>query len=121
MAILLFRLRGVPDDEAQDVRDLLTAHNIDHYETPAGNWGISMPSLWLRDESQRDRAKALIKDYQEQRASTAREQLAQAKREGNNRTLLDEFKDHPIRFTAIILFVLLILYLSTKPFLALST
>lgn len=38
-AKILFRLSGVPDDEADDVRMLLTDNAIDFYETSAGNWG----------------------------------------------------------------------------------
>lgn len=117
MAILLFRLRGVPEEEAEEVRELLTANNIDYYETPAGNWGISMPSLWLRDESQRDKAKALLKAYQEQRSVEARQQREQAKIEGRHRTIFDELREHPIRFIGIIAFVAFIVYVSTKPFL----
>jgi len=51
MAVQLFKLKGVPEDEAEDIRNLLTNHYIDHYETPAGNWGISMPAIWLNKES----------------------------------------------------------------------
>jgi len=32
MPILLFSLRGVPDDEADEVRELLTEQNIDFYD-----------------------------------------------------------------------------------------
>ena len=45
MSKLLFRLRNVPDDEADEVRELLTQHSIEFYETGAGNWGISMPRV----------------------------------------------------------------------------
>ena len=48
MAKLLFNLRNVPDDEADEVRDLLTAHGVDWYETRPGNWGISTGALGLR-------------------------------------------------------------------------
>jgi hypothetical protein len=39
MAKILFRLNGVSDEEANDVRELLANHAIDFYETSAGNWG----------------------------------------------------------------------------------
>ncbi|MEE3087569.1 MAG: DUF6164 family protein, partial [Pseudomonadota bacterium] len=42
MAKLLFRMRDVPDDEAEEVRELLTQNKITFFETFAGNWGISM-------------------------------------------------------------------------------
>ena len=39
MAKILFRLNGVSDDEANDVRELLSNNAIDFYETSPGNWG----------------------------------------------------------------------------------
>ena len=77
MAILLFSLRGVPDDEADDVRELLTEQAIDFYETSAGNWGISMPALWLKDHGQLAQAQELLANYQRQRYLTARENYLQ--------------------------------------------
>jgi hypothetical protein len=79
MAILLFSLRGVPDDEAYEVRGLLTEQQIDFYETSAGNWGISMPALWLRDHAQLAQARELLANYQQQRFLAAREAYLQAK------------------------------------------
>ena len=49
MATLVFRLRNVPEDEAQAVRTVLDTNNIDWYETTAGNWGIAMPGLWINN------------------------------------------------------------------------
>lgn len=51
MSKLLFKLRGVPDDEADEIRALLAEKQIEYYETSAGNWGISLPALWLQDDS----------------------------------------------------------------------
>ena len=52
MPELLFKLRNVPDDEAEEVRQLLNDHEINFYETRAGGWGISMPGIWLPDDRQ---------------------------------------------------------------------
>ena len=60
MAKIIFRLNGVPDDEARDVRELLANHAIDFYETSAGNWGVSMPAIWLKDDGQFEQARALL-------------------------------------------------------------
>ena len=64
MAKILFRLNGVPDDETNDVRELLTNNAIDFYETSSGNWGVSMPAIWLSDDDQFEKAKALLDAYQ---------------------------------------------------------
>ena len=113
MAVQLFRLRNVPDDEAQDIRDLLTKNHIDHYETPAGNWGISMPAIWLRDEDQLDQAKALIESYQRQRSENAKISREQHKRE----SLFSVFFTNPIQTILYTAFAAVILYFSIKPFL----
>ena len=52
MSLLLFSLRGVPEDEAEEVRELLTSNRIEFYETSAGLWGTSTPALWLLQEEQ---------------------------------------------------------------------
>ena len=38
MARILFRLKGVPHEEAEAVRLLLDENHVEHYETPPGNW-----------------------------------------------------------------------------------
>ena len=51
MPTLVFRLRNVPEDEADDVRALMDENEFDWYETSAGNWGIAMPGIWIsKDE-----------------------------------------------------------------------
>ena len=60
MSKLLFKLRNVPEDEADDVRNLLTTHQIDFYETSAGNWGISLSAIWITHDEQFDEAKRLF-------------------------------------------------------------
>lgn len=97
MPVQLFSLRGVPEDEAEEIRQLLKDHKIAYYETPAGNWGISIPAFWLRDELQLTTAKSLIDDYQQQRLQDARADYQQQKREGKLRTFFDELKSQPIK------------------------
>lgn len=118
MAVQLFKLRGVPNDEAEDIRNLLTKHNIDHYETPAGNWGISMPAIWLNDGELLDQAKSLIEKYQDKRLAKIRNENEQRKREGKHRTIINELLENPVRFILYTALAVVILYLSTKPFLS---
>ena len=116
MPIRVFDLRGVPDDEADEVRTLLTNNKIDFYETSAGNWGISVPAIWLHDDVHLEKAKQLITQYQQQRFSKARGEYTQQNREGRNRTILDVVKEDPVRFTLYLAIALFILVLSIKPF-----
>ncbi|MHB1175394.1 MAG: DUF6164 family protein [Sulfuriferula sp.] len=109
-------MNGVPDDEAEEVRMLLTSSAIDFYETPAGNWGISSPAVWLKDESELDRARSLIDVYECERQAKAREQYAQLEKAGKQRTVVDVIKDNPLRFIIYLAAIVVIVYLSTKPF-----
>lgn len=120
MSKLLFKLRNVPDDEVAEVRTLLTNHHIDYYETTAGNWGVSMPALWVKDEHQFQEAKKLLEEYQEARSIRVREEYARLKREGKNKTVLDSMKENPVLFIAYILIVLALLYLPFKLIMELS-
>ena len=115
MSILLFKLRGVPDDEAEEVRELLTAHKIEYYETTAGSWGISLPAIWLHDKDQLEQAQTLLTQYQEERAQKAREIYAEQCRQGTQRTILTLFLESPVKWLVYISAILFVLYLATVP------
>ncbi len=120
MSVILFRLRGVPDDETDEIRELLRKNEIDFYETSAGNWGISMPAIWLRDNSRLEQAKHLIEVYQEERTSRMKGEYARLKELGENRTLFDIFREDPLRMLLYVAAVAAILYFSVMPFLDLG-
>lgn len=117
MAKLIFKLKSVFDDEADDIKDLLTEHNIDFYESPAGNWGISMHALWLKDETKFDQAKQLINEYQITRSSRIRKEIQQQKEEGEFETFFQRLLNRPMQFIIYTAFILFILYFSIMPFL----
>ncbi len=112
MAKILFRLNGVSDDEANDVRELLTNNAIDFYETSPGNWGVSMPAIWLSDDDQFEKAKELLNVYQNERTVRMREEYDRLKREGKNKTFVDSIVQNPVRFTIHLALALLVIYLS---------
>ena len=118
MSVLLFRLNGVSDDEAQEVRELLNANNFDFYETDAGRFGISVAALWLKDNSQTEAAKQLLQHYQEKRTIRMREQRQQAINDGTELSFFQRIKQAPGYVLAIILCIGVILYLSLVPFLS---
>ncbi len=117
MPVRLFNLRNVPEDEADEVRQLLTGNEIDFYETHAGGWGISSPAIWLHDNSHLEQAKELIKAYQCERAAMARTTYEQLRREGRHPTLMHNIRSHPLQFILLVLMGLFILYVSLSPFL----
>src|SRR5690625_30596 len=96
MCRLIFRLRNVPEDEADEVRDLLEQHHIDFYETSAGNWGISMPGLWVRDDSQYDAARRLLDAYQQERAERLRAEYEAARAAGEAETQWQRLRREPM-------------------------
>ena len=112
MSVILFKLRFVPEDEAQDIRELLADNEIDYYETSAGIMGISMPAIWLRDESQLEHAKQLIEDYQQQREKNARDEYINQQNAGTNKTFIGLFKEDPARFIGYLVAIIIIVYFS---------
>jgi hypothetical protein len=114
MSTLLFSLRGVPDDEADEVRELLVEHNINFYETPAGNWGVSMPALWLKDDSDLANAQILLNIYQQQRFIHQRELYLQSRLAGEHKTLLKALIERPLLYGVYFLAMGLVIYASIR-------
>ena len=117
MSTLIFRLRHVPEEEAEAVRNLLTEQQIEWYETTAGNWGIAMPGIWVTHNEQATRARQLIEVYQRELSSTQRELYRQKEQLGENPGLIDHLRKHPVRTLGVFIFCLFILYVSINPFL----
>jgi hypothetical protein len=120
MARLLYKLNGVPDDEAQEMRDLLDEQSIDYYETSAGRWGISLAAFWLRDETQWQQANELIDHYQRQRYQHAREEYERLKMEGRLEGWFDRLRTRPLQMLIYLLAIVAVLYISILPFIHLS-
>lgn len=118
MSKILFKLRDVPDDEAQEVRELLERNEIEYYETLGGNWGISLPALWLKKEAQQNRARELLDAYQRDRAGRAREEYERSRLRGNSSARRTNFAESPLRFSAYLGLIALVLFLSLGFFLS---
>ena len=116
----LLNLRGVPEDEHEAIRELLRSNEIDYYETPAGNWGISSPSLWLNDDGQAAQAEALLMRYQRQRTREARAAYQRLQQEGRAERLIDRLLVDPWRVLLMVALIALVLYVSISPFLSLG-
>ncbi len=118
MSKLLFRLKDVPDDEANDIRELLNHHEMDCYETDDGRWRIGVAAIWLKDDKQFDTARALIDEYQMQRYARSQEEQQALQEQGVNTSLLHSFLERPLTFLMIVLIVAVVLFISIYPFLA---
>lgn len=119
MAKILFRLRQVPEEEADDVRSLLDQHAVDWYETSAGKFLISFPAIWVRDDAEEPRARQLIEDYQQQRAEQMRAEYAEREARGDTECLLQRIASNPVPMLLALFAVAFILYVSIKPFVSL--
>jgi len=117
MSIQLMKLRQVPEDELVDILKLLDEHEVDYYQTSAGAFGISLPALWLRDESRHNEVLGLLASYALDRMEKARlEQQAWAELNGR-RTMGDIFREHPLKFCLRIVVIVVLLFITLKPIL----
>ncbi len=120
MAKLLLNLRNVPDDEGAEVCALLDTHHIGWYQTPPSPWGISAGGIWLSDDGDLPRAKALMADYQARRGEQARAAHAEARRAGTLETFADTLRQRPGYVLAVLAAMLFIIGLTLAlPFLLL--
>ena len=121
MAVLLFSLRNVPDDEAEEIRRLLASNGIEFYETPAGKWGISSQGIWLRDGDELPKAKSLVEMYQKERFVSRRQEFESLKKQGKSKTIVHAIAENPLRFVFYLVVIGIVLYLSIVPFFRLGS
>lgn len=118
MPTLLFRLNNVPEDEAEEVRELLAEYHIRFYETSAGRWGISLAAIWIRDEDEDQlvRAREAIERYQQAREERARADYEASRRAGEHETLASRLIDSPLRSVLYLAGILSVLFFTLMPF-----
>lgn len=112
-------LRGVGDDEAEEVRALLEAHRIDYYETPPNRWGISQGGIWLRDPGELAEARRLLAGYQEERGRRVRAEHEAQRRSGELETVAQRLVRAPVRVLLYLALAATVLALTLLPFLGL--
>ena len=117
MAKIVFRLRHVPDEEADAVRQLLSDHQIDFYETSAGRWGISMPALWVADSNDFNQARQLIDQFQEQHQQTMRQRYLNDRAEGRLPTFWQLIRTQPLLYLGYWALIIAIAIISFLPIL----
>jgi len=116
MAILLFKLALVPDDEASEIRALLDEHQIHYYETDAGFFRVGLDAIWLADGAQEEAARELIRAYQAERCVRQQENYAQLVEAGQVPSVWQHFCAQPIRFVALVLGIIFVAGLTLVPF-----
>ncbi len=113
---MLISLRGVPEDEAEDIRRLLAENDIEFFETPPGNWGISMPAIWVRGDADKRRAEPLLAAYQRERYLAARAAWRENRNARRSAIATPAWWRALARKILYLAFVAGILYLTLKPF-----
>lgn len=116
MATLLFKLNQVPEDEAEDIRKLLDDGGFDVYETSAGFFGLGVAAIWLRDHKEILRARAVIDNYQRQRAETMQADYKSRIANGEEASFWQQSLQHPMRSLGVLTVIALILAVLMLPF-----
>lgn len=116
MSVLLCKLHQMPEDEAQDIRALLSEEGFATYETHAGFWGLGVSAIWLVDKAQLPEARALIDRYQAQRLVEQRQHYQEQVERGELPSLWRKVLSNPLRFLALLLAILVVLGVSIIPF-----
>lgn len=117
MSRILIKLRDVPEDEIKEILELLQTHRIEYYETDAGNWGISMPALWVQDEQDYPQARELLDDYQSERQQRMREEWNNQRADGTQPTFLQTLTQRPLITLGLLAFCAVLMWFSIRPFL----
>lgn len=120
MSVKLMSLRDVPNDEAEEIRELLHQHRIDYYETPASHWGISAATIWLQDDEQQDEAKALLEQYQQKHSQRMQNEYQQQRERGEHHRFIDHIRENPLQVSGLLILAGMIAYFSTVPFIELG-
>lgn len=116
MNTILFRLGGVPEDEANEIRALLESHAIDTFETAPRLFGVSPPAIWVHDREQLERGRALIDAYQRERSARIRGEHEQARLEGRTTTLIERLAADPLRIVLYLMLAAVIVFFTIMPF-----
>src|SRR5690606_10604231 len=119
MAKLLLNMRMVPEDEADEVRGFLRAHDIGFHETRPSRWGISHGGIWISEDADYPRARRLMDDYQAARQARARAERAEALRDGSAETFADVLRREPLRVLGLLAGIVVMLSLVVLPILLL--
>jgi hypothetical protein len=116
MPTLLVNLRQVPDDEADEIRQLFEANSVAFFETPASRFGISAGAIWLSDEADAARARQLLAAYQQQRRENARSAFEAAREDGRPTTFWGALREQPLRVLSALIVMAALVALCLLPY-----
>ena len=82
MGRLVFKLKSVPEEEADGVRRALEAAGVQFYETSGGLLGWSLPGIWVKHDGDYRLAREAIDSFQEEYVRKIREEQLPKQRMG---------------------------------------
>ncbi len=109
-------LRGVPDDELEEICILFDKQAISYYVTPAGNWHISAGAIWLDDQEQLEQVHDLLNKYQLARYQRTKGEFSERQKKGECAGLVGRIFENPVRFIGYLIIIGFIVYISVMPF-----
>ncbi len=115
MAKIVFRLNGVPDEEADSVRDILSQQTIEFYETSAGRWGISIAAIWVKNDADFQSAREAIDSFQKTHRIKMEQQYQRDKENGNIPTVWQILRANPVMYFMYWVLIIAILIISIVP------
>ena len=65
MAKRIFKIGGASEEEVEGVRSTLRENGVSFFETPHGNFGLSMAGIWVENDAEAQKARKLIDQFQE--------------------------------------------------------
>ena len=76
MAARIFDTYHAPDEEIAGVKQALDDAGIDWFETTKGRWWVGSAALWVHNERDKPRARAVIDGFQAQWVANSRAEAA---------------------------------------------
>jgi len=74
MAKRIFSYPWYAEEEAEGIREILRAHHIEFFETPASRWGFTHAAIWLKNAEGLDKTRTLLQQHHLEFAQKARQQ-----------------------------------------------
>lgn len=115
MSKIVFRLKDVPEEEADAVRELLTRKDIEFFETDAGRWGISIGAIWVKDDDDFGIARELIEEFQAEYRKGVQKQFEQDKKEGRVASFWQLLGQYPLQVMAYVILIIIVLAFTLLP------
>jgi Family of unknown function (DUF6164) len=73
----VYDLADASAQEVEEVLEVLSEHDIAHYQTPGGIFGLAPGAIWVSNDADYEEARKLIEAHDQARAQRVRAQYAE--------------------------------------------